>query len=150
MDDATMTQASYERTAQVAAPAERVYEAITTLDGLAGWWTPLVSGTPAVEGGEIRFEFAGRGEHILMRVATLEPPATVAWHCVTHSSFSAWDDTCVTFTIEKRSLGRCELTLRHLGVAPEWDYFLSSLISYAERGVGTPFSGGERSGRAGR
>ncbi len=46
--------------AQFAAPREAVFDALTTLDGLAGWWTSLVTGTPTA-GGTIEFRFATRG-----------------------------------------------------------------------------------------
>lgn len=38
--------------------SERVFEAITTLEGLGGWWTPIVKGQ-AIAGGELRFGFEG-------------------------------------------------------------------------------------------
>ena len=41
---------------EVKSPAENVYKAISTLQGLSGWWTKDTSGNPS-KGGEIRFGF---------------------------------------------------------------------------------------------
>jgi uncharacterized protein YndB with AHSA1/START domain len=136
----TVLQArDYERTVRIGASAEQVYEAITTLDGLRGWWTPLVTGTPDVVSAEVRFEFEGLEEHILMRVEELDRPRKVGWRCLTHTSFPEWNGTWVVFAIEAPDSDGCELTLRHIGLAPDWDYFLASLGSYVEQGLGTPF-----------
>jgi uncharacterized protein YndB with AHSA1/START domain len=40
--------------AQFGFARERVFDALTTLEGLAGWWTSLVSGTPTA-GGKVEF-----------------------------------------------------------------------------------------------
>jgi uncharacterized protein YndB with AHSA1/START domain len=71
----------YTREIAFNAPANRVFDALTTLDGLAGWWTPIVSGNPAT-GGKIKFEFAGLDEEIVMRVEETSRPSTVVWRCL--------------------------------------------------------------------
>src|SRR5262249_40865246 len=119
------------------------------LEGLAGWWTPEVSGASA-PGDELRFEFSGVGEHIIMRVETVEQ-ALVRWHCVTHSALPDWRGTTIVFALGDDPRGRCVLDLTHLGLVPAlecsedcalgWDYFLASLVGYVDRGRGTPFSG---------
>jgi uncharacterized protein YndB with AHSA1/START domain len=50
----------------VRAPRETVFRAISSLDGLRSWWTPLVSGS-AEAGGDIRFAFDGMDEQTLKR-----------------------------------------------------------------------------------
>src|SRR5262249_28174324 len=69
-------EGSYRRGLLVAAPPSAVYEALTTLEGIAGWWTPLVEGVPTA-GGQIRLVFASVGERIVMRVLETRPETAV-------------------------------------------------------------------------
>ena len=63
-------------------PTERVYDALTTVDGLAGWWAEKTSGRPAL-GGTLEFRFGLGG--IDMRVVELDPGRRVQFmhHCTT-------------------------------------------------------------------
>jgi hypothetical protein len=134
----------YARSARVAAPATALFEALTTLDGLAGWWSPLVTGSPGARGGQARFEFEGLDEAIVMRVDQLERPSLVVWTCLEHTSFPEWNDTRVRFDIEELDDRSCMLTLRHIGLSPAWDYFFASLVGLVERGEGTPYRANSR------
>jgi uncharacterized protein YndB with AHSA1/START domain len=58
-----------------ASPAE-VYEVLTTVDGLAGWWTDQTSGDPEV-GGTIEFRFIPGGFDV--EVVEPEPATRVHW-----------------------------------------------------------------------
>ena len=60
----------YARCITIHAPRGRVYDALASLDGVRGWWTPVVSGR-ATTGGELRVGFEGLGEdqEIIMRVS---------------------------------------------------------------------------------
>ena len=60
--------------------AARVYAALSTPDGLAGWWTEQVSGGPQV-GGVLQFRFGNQGGSD-MRVVELSPNSRVVWDCV--------------------------------------------------------------------
>jgi uncharacterized protein YndB with AHSA1/START domain len=129
---------------------ERVFDAIATLEGLGGWWTPLVCGS-AAEGQEMRFDFEGMDEHIRMRVDRLERPKSVAWTCIAHSSLDDWAGTKITFDLVPRGKEGTELHFRHVGLEPDlecyesceagWDHFLRSLARYVDQGRGTPFRG---------
>jgi uncharacterized protein YndB with AHSA1/START domain len=46
----------YAASLTIQAPIETAYAALTTVDGLRGWWTGHADGSPE-PGGEIRFEF---------------------------------------------------------------------------------------------
>jgi uncharacterized protein YndB with AHSA1/START domain len=135
----TTSVIGYERRATVDAPAERVFDAVGTLEGLRGWWTTRVTGAPGQAGAQIRFEFEGLDEHILMRVDELERPSHVRWTCLAHTSYPDWNDTAITFAIDRRTETTCDLMLRHVGHDPNWDYFFASLIAYVERGTGTSY-----------
>jgi uncharacterized protein YndB with AHSA1/START domain len=134
---------AYDRTIPLAAPREEAFAAIATLDGLRGWWTEIVTGSPE-PGGELRFGFAGLDEHIVMRVDACERPARLRWTCLTHTSAGAWRDTRVTFALTDDGPTRCRLRFRHDGippdlVAPGWERFLASLETLVERGEGMPY-----------
>jgi uncharacterized protein YndB with AHSA1/START domain len=138
---------AYEVALSFAFPRERVFEALSTLDGLAGWWTRHVGGTPTT-GGELRFAFAGRDETIVMRVDEATAPATIAWTCLVHTGHPEWVDTTIIFALVGHDDQSGELRFRHAGLTPDlqcyaacksgWQRFLASLLSYAETGTGHP------------
>ena len=139
----------YEGSAVVLAPRERVFDAIGTLDGPRGWWTPLVTGS-AARGGELRFEFEGLDETIVMRVDVAQRPSAVHWSCLEHSGHPEWVGTKLAFNIVERGPEKCVLRFRHIGLVPElqcygvckrgWDSFLPSIVAYVELGEGSPYS----------
>lgn len=55
---------------QIQAPAEKVYEALTTQKGLAGWWTPDTTAKPET-GSIARFTFDDYFKE--MRIEELKP-----------------------------------------------------------------------------
>jgi uncharacterized protein YndB with AHSA1/START domain len=134
---------AYNRTIPLAVSREEAFAAIATLDGLRGWWTAIVTGSPA-PGGELRFGFAGLDEHIVMRIDACERPAELRWTCLAHTSAGAWRDTRVTFALVDDGPRSCILSFRHDGIAPAlvapgWERFLASLETLGERGEGMPY-----------
>lgn len=139
--------ADYESELILAAPAGKVFSALTTLRGLRGWWTPNVSGSPA--GGEVVFRFSGLNEEIIMRVDRASPSSEVGWTCIRHDSLPEWAGTTVTFLLQSTGLTQCVLRFRHAGLTPRlecydeceagWIHFLASLRAYVEHGRGRPF-----------
>ncbi len=142
----------YARRMAFGSSCERVFDALATLEGLRGWWTPLVSGSPE-SGGDLRFDFEGMDEHIVMHVERASRPSSVSWTCVVHTSLEDWAGTRVLFELAPRGPGGCDLTFRHVGLTRAlecfddcklgWDHFLASLFAYVDRGKGMPFTGGE-------
>jgi len=63
------------------APAERVFEALTTTDGLARWWTTTVDGASEA-GDRLRFYFGQAKPGATMQVEKLAPRELVQWRCV--------------------------------------------------------------------
>ncbi|MGW9512316.1 SRPBCC family protein [Embleya sp. NPDC055610] len=61
------------------ASPERVYEALTTVAGLAGWWTEKTSGETDL-GGVLEFRFGPGGFD--MKVVELDPGRIVRWEVV--------------------------------------------------------------------
>lgn len=141
---------AFIRVVRIGVGPEQVFAALTTLEGLAGWWTPLVSGDPAA-GGTLVFRFAGLDEHIVMVVDELAPPRRVVWRCGEHTGHPEWHGTEITFALEPGEDGSCVLRLHHAGLLPRmqcyevcasgWESFMASIARFAETGRGTPFSG---------
>jgi len=148
MSTPTTNDIDYARELPFDAPTERVFDALTTLEGLAGWWTPLLAGNPT-EGGQIRFGFAGLDEQIVMQVEQAKRPSSVIWSCLTHTGHPEWEGTRIVFELEHGEGASGLLKFRHLGLIPRlscyetcesgWEHFLASLLDYAEHGTGTPF-----------
>jgi hypothetical protein len=127
---------TYTKHIPIDAPWRQIEQAVRTVEGLRGWWTPIVCGS-AAPGGELHFGFAGVEEQIVMRV---EPsPTGVRWRCVTHAGSPFWRGSVVTFAPSDGGLD-----FRHDGVPRElvqagWERFLRSLAGFVERGEGAPF-----------
>lgn len=124
---------------------ERVYDALTTRDGLAGWWTADLDADVRV-GGRINFRF-GNVFHPVMEVTKLEPGRRVEWKCV--GGENDWQDNRFVFTMEDR--GAMTLVTFLQDYARElsdeqygrfnfnWGYYLWSLKKLCETGKGLPF-----------
>ena len=138
----------FARSVPFHASRDRVFEAIATINGLRGWWTPITGGS-ASPGGQLRFEFRGLDECIIMRVDSASRPVSVHWTCLMHTELTEWDGTKVLFDLAERTAETCELNFRHVGLTAKlrcyhdcrqgWEHFLTSLVAYVERGKGMPF-----------
>jgi uncharacterized protein YndB with AHSA1/START domain/DNA-binding transcriptional ArsR family regulator len=134
----------------VAAPREQVYDALTTLDGLAGWWVPDASGSPE-PGGELTFRFGDQA--IVMRVDRADRPEAVAWTCISHTKFPDWNGTTLTFELRARDEASTIVAFRHAGLVPDldcyttcargWNHYLASLTGYVEGKGGSPYGSEE-------
>jgi len=125
-------------------PVEKVYEALTTQEGLAGWWTPETTAKPEI-GSVSRFAF-GPDYYKEMKVEELKPYSVVKWHCLT--GYEEWIGTRLTFELEPHSKGTI-LFFHHDGwkeYTPElasctyaWGLFFRSLKFLCETGKGFPY-----------
>lgn len=121
----------------------KVYEALTTLDGLAGWWTTDTTGDPVL-GGKIHFQFGDRG-FFDMEVVELEPDRRVRWRVV--DGPAEWIGTTVTFSLREVD-GWTVVLFAHEGWAEpiefmhhcstKWGTFMMSLKQLLETGTGAP------------
>jgi len=119
-----------------------VYAALTTLEGLSGWWTGDTQGDTAVSGVlEFRFDVGS----IDMKVVELRPAHIVRWQVV--DGPPEWIGTTVSF--ELRQDGDYVVVLfRHEGwkepvefmhhCSTKWGVFMMSLKSLVETGKGAP------------
>jgi uncharacterized protein YndB with AHSA1/START domain len=121
---------------------ERVYDALTTLDGLAGWWAEKTTGSTDV-GGVIEFRFRPGGFD--MKVIDVEPGRHVRWEVV--AGPEEWIGTHVHWDLKQE--GDFTVVLfKHEGWAEpvefmnhcstKWATFLLSLKQLLETGEGAP------------
>jgi len=143
----TQIDRDYARRLSCAASRERVFEALATTSGLAGWWTPEVSGWPG-PGGRLELRFAG-ADTIRLSVEAAAPGSRVVWRVQENTGRPEWRGTRITFVLASDGPGRTLIDFRHAGLDPElecydicsrgWDHFLQSLIDFAESGLGSPW-----------
>lgn len=124
--------------------ANDVYKALTTLEGLSGWWTTDTKGDGDKVGGVIQFRFGKGGFD--MKVLTLEPGKRVVWEVI--DGPQEWIGAKVSFDI--RQEGDWTLVFfNHQGwkepvefmhhCSTKWAVFLLSLKSLLENGEGRPY-----------
>jgi uncharacterized protein YndB with AHSA1/START domain len=126
----------------VQAPPEAVYDALTTVDGLAGWWTEDTEGDAGV-GGVVRFRFLPGGFD--MKVLDARPGEAVLWEVV--DGPEEWLGTRVEFTLKQED-GFTIVLFRHEGwrepvefmyhCSTKWASYLLSLKKLLETGAGDP------------
>jgi len=142
----------------IAAAPAKIFEAVTTQQGLSSWWTTDCSATPAVDT-EATFAFEGHSVVFTMRVDLLEPPELVHWECT--GGPDEWVGTKIAFRIEavegadgaNGGGGPAVSIVRFWhggwefedGLLPrcsfEWAMYLDSLRRFIETGTGSPASG---------
>lgn len=130
------------------APPERVFEAVTTAEGLSEWWTADVEATPH-EGSVSVFGFNNRAVVFRMRVDELASPRRVRWTCV--GDFLEWEGTRIEFHVRENDDGGASLTFTHSGWAStegffrqcntDWGRLMYYLKDYVEGRGGGPMMG---------
>ena len=120
---------------------DEVYRAITTLEGLSGWWTKT-TGDTGVDG-ILCFHF---GEHTVeMEIQGLDKNKVV-WKCIIEEG--EWKDTLIKFELVE-SDEQVFINFSHTDWAQQtdfcahcsmkWAVFMLSLKDYLEKGKGQPF-----------
>ena len=119
-----------------------VYQALTTVEGLSGWWTSDTRGESKV-GGVLQFRFGGGGFD--MKVLDLKPSEHVLWQVV--DGPEEWLGTKVSFDL-KQNGDWIVVLFKHQGwkepvefmhhCSTKWGVFLLSLKSLLETGAGAP------------
>ena len=125
------------------ASKDATYQALTTCDGLAGWWTVDTTGDNRV-GGVVKFRFGGGGFD--MEVLELDPGARVRWLVV--DGPQEWIGTRIDFDL-KEDEGGTVVMFKHRDwkepvefmhhCSTKWAMFLMSLKAMIETGEGAPW-----------
>ena len=132
----------------IEASPERVWNAITQQEEIAGWWTNDLSVKPEVGSlAELRFN---QGTLIIQfEIAELDKDKKVSWITRQGPSTGHWVGTSVTWQLTPIE-NSTKLVFNHDGFAQAgrrfentrswWEHFLVSLKSYLETGKGNPGS----------
>ncbi len=126
----------------VTSSPDAVYSALTTIDGLAGWWTEDTTGDSDL-GGVIQFRFVPGGFD--MKVVDAQPGQLVLWEVV--DGPEEWIGTQVRFELKQED-GFTIVLFRHEGwkepvefmyhCSTKWATYLMSLKKLVETGKGDP------------
>jgi uncharacterized protein YndB with AHSA1/START domain len=145
---------SYTKKLHIKSPIKKVYEAISTQQGVAGWWTQEVEMDTRV-GGVMTVRFDG-GTYVTMKIRAATDNQEVMWGCTSQyfkikgtPRTDEWVGTTIRFHLEDGGDGTTTLIFTHEGLTSAlycyqecvagWDYFLASLKSYLEERKGTPY-----------
>lgn len=128
----------------IGASPEKIYEAITSQEGLSNWWAVDTRAKPEV-GSVTKFGFNKRRTVFEMEVKELTPPSKIRWAC--NGGHPEWEGTRLEFEITETEKGS-SLLFSHLdwestdGIYPmcsyDWAGYLYSLRMYCETGEGLP------------
>jgi uncharacterized protein YndB with AHSA1/START domain len=132
----------------IRSPAAEVYKALSTINGIAHWWTEEVEGDEHT-GGRITFTFrAESGEEkgkMVMEVLELSPGKDVRWRC--KEGPAEWIGTDITFGMTRQD-DQTIILFGHRNwreaveftahCSMKWAVFLLSLREYVESGKGKP------------
>lgn len=149
---------NYQNQVTIDAKPARVFAALTTNEGIEGWWGSACTGEFRV-GSRFDVRFGSDG-HSVMEVTHLEPNAEVRWACVASTESNAadsepdeWVGTTLIWRLSPGPDGGAaagtDLWLEHVGLTPVlmcfeecndiWNTLLpGSLKPYAETGKGSP------------
>ncbi len=129
----------------VKAPPLDVYDALTTLKGLSGWWTSDTTGESGTVGGVIHFQFGERG-FFDMKVVELQPEKRVRWEVIVGPS--DWIGTQVIWELND-NVDSTIVRFKHQGwrepvefmhhCSTKWGVFLMSLKAMLESGEANPW-----------
>jgi uncharacterized protein YndB with AHSA1/START domain len=128
----------------IAQPRHQVFEMLSTIDGLSGWWTNDTSGDSAL-GGTIDFKFGQMGA-FKMKVVALEADQVVTWECL--AGPPNWVGHKISFQLDDND-GKTRVRFSHGSWAAQddgmaisafsWGRYLESLRQLCQTGKGTPF-----------
>ncbi len=144
---ADVPAADYHADLTVNVPIGSVFAAVSSVEGLSGWWTTDTGGSAEL-GCELRFTFSDGVA--AMRVDERTPLALERWTCLGHSGQPEWAQTAVIFQLTEVRPGVTRLEFTHSGLRPQlncyeqcsagWNYLMRSLAAYTETGTGHPVS----------
>lgn len=125
---------------------EKIYNAITTEEGLKSWWTSDAKAQPK-EGTVSRFGFPGHEAVFHMHIDKLAPNKFVQWTC--QGDVDEWKETKITFEIKPLDGKQSSLSFRHenwkstdgyyVDCNTTWGHLMVLLKQYAEGKHVKPF-----------
>jgi len=144
------TNEDFRGTKAFTSSPEAVLEALSTTDGIAGWWGDTIGS--AAEGGTFEVGF-GSGRRIVLTAASVDR-RRVEWIVEEAPYTPEWPGTTIVFDITPAG-GGSEMRFCHHGLTPQlecfdmchegWTHYLTSLVDYVDTGVGHPYRHGRES-----
>ena len=130
----------------VASSPEDVFKAITTANGLSGWWSTKVTAEENV-GGSVAFTFRGDFNPI-MEITKFNKYSLIVWKCI--DGHDPWKNNQFIFELKRHEElvqlkfiqnYAVELSDEAYGIYNfNWGYYLQSLKEYCENGIGKPYN----------
>lgn len=125
------------------ASREKVFEAVSTINGLSNWWTTKTSGN-ADTGGVIRFRFGEMGGPDMKVIEAKNNK--VSWECV--ASPHGWVGNTFSILLDDNE-GKTRVRFSHDGWEKQddfyaicsfsWGRYMESLRQYCQKGKGEAF-----------
>lgn len=127
---------------KIHALAEKVFQAVSTADGVRNWWTrdAVLDSKP---GGTGEFGFFGRRFVAKVKIVELSSPTRMTWQ-VTNA---AWPADTIEFDLNPEDRhtrlvfahrGFAQTDQRYASATTRWGFYLLSLKQHLETGHGTP------------
>ncbi len=130
----------------IAAEPATVEAALTTTEGIAGWWTTRNQSTATV-GETSRYEFPGMPMSWDMKVTEAVPGQVLGWHCT--GGPQPWIGTDLRWAMSAAPEGGTRVLFDHTGFAAKdemfrivtmgWAQMILRLKEYAETGKPVPY-----------
>lgn len=125
----------------VDASNKEVFQAITTAEGLKGWFTKEVTGDPGKDNGEFTLSFSRHEGPFSWKVASMKPDSEVRWECTTGPGRSK--GTKASFRLSQKGEGKTVVDFEHDGFEDTdekiqtcntlWGGLMTHLKSYTEK-----------------
>jgi uncharacterized protein YndB with AHSA1/START domain len=129
---------------RIKAPRADVFKALSTVEGLTGWYTPHLDANVA-KGNEVTFRFTGR-EPFRWKFTELSPTSGVRWECIEGPGAAA--GTTVAFRLLDSADGRTIVECDHEDWSDSddafatcntlWGILMGHLRDYVETGTPVP------------
>ena len=101
----------------IAALPLQVFDALTSLEGLTGWWASSARGSGEA-GGTFELGFAGLDERLRMHVDVADPTTLVTWTCLEHTVSPDWEGTKIVFSLTNREVDQTTLSFCQIVSCP--------------------------------
>lgn len=127
----------------VKGPIQRVFQAVSTANGLGKFWSYNTSG-PDWDNGEVVLKWPASGHHARVCLSKLNAPVFVEWSVIEHHPFEELKGTAIQFTLEEQRSGEVKLIFRQVGLVPQcdcydacsnaWGYLVGQIKKLVEQG----------------